>query len=125
MEVQVRMEHDLLAVEVEHEVHVMVALTAPPAPVDADRPPVRVALVLDRSGSMGGGKPETVKRCAGFLTERLQPPTRPRRRLRRPGRPRRAARVGCPADPADPAELKMLHLAPTVRGNLIGCMERP
>jgi Ca-activated chloride channel homolog len=73
MDVQVRMEHDLLAVEAEHEVHVMVALTAPPAPVEADRPPVRVALVLDRSGSMGGGKLETVKRCAGFLVDRLQP----------------------------------------------------
>jgi hypothetical protein len=44
MDVQLKMEHDLLAVESEHEVHVMVGITAPPAPVDATRPPLRVAL---------------------------------------------------------------------------------
>ncbi len=73
MDVQVRMEHGLLAVESEHEVHVMVAVTAPAAPLDDTRPPLRVALVIDRSGSMDGEKLEVVKRCAAFLVDRLQP----------------------------------------------------
>ncbi|HVL98289.1 MAG TPA: VWA domain-containing protein [Egibacteraceae bacterium] len=73
MDVSLRLEHGLLAVEDAHEVHAMVAVTAPAAPVDRDRPPLRVALVLDRSGSMAGGPLEVVKRCAAFLVERLQP----------------------------------------------------
>jgi Ca-activated chloride channel homolog len=71
MDVALKLEHDLLAVEAEHEVHAMVALTAPAAPVDADRQPLRVALVLDRSGSMMGEPLETVKRCARFLVGRF------------------------------------------------------
>jgi Ca-activated chloride channel homolog len=73
MDVTLRMEHDLLAVEHEHEVHAMIAITAPAAPVDASRPPLRVALVLDRSGSMAGEPLATVQRCAAFLVDRLQP----------------------------------------------------
>lgn len=73
MDVALKLEHGLLAVEHAHEVHAMVAVTAPPATVDRDRPPLRVALVLDRSGSMAGNPLEVVKRCAAFLVERLQP----------------------------------------------------
>ncbi|MFH1467076.1 MAG: VWA domain-containing protein [Pseudomonadota bacterium] len=36
--------------------HVRVAIEAPEAPARGQRPPVNVAFVLDRSGSMGGGK---------------------------------------------------------------------
>lgn len=36
--------------------YVLVSFSAPPAVGDAKRPPVNLSLVLDRSGSMGGGK---------------------------------------------------------------------
>src|SRR5437016_4723458 len=47
----VRLEHSLLAVEIEHTVHAMLDLVAPAAQ-PAERTPLEVALVLDRSGSM-------------------------------------------------------------------------
>ena len=48
-------------------VHLLVELTAPPAP-DTDRPPLDVVLVLDKSGSMNGAPIESVKAAvAHFL----------------------------------------------------------
>src|SRR5438309_475697 len=51
MKASVRLEHALLAVESEHTVHAMLELTAPQAPEGATRPPLHLALVIDRSGS--------------------------------------------------------------------------
>ena len=73
MDGMVRFDHELLAVETEHDVHVMFELAVPEVPTDHARPPLRIGLALDRSGSMAGAKLETVKRCARYLVERLAP----------------------------------------------------
>ena len=52
----VRVNHNLIAVESDHTVHVMVGLAAPEAPKDSERPPLKLALDIDRSGSMAGAK---------------------------------------------------------------------
>lgn len=53
MEAELKFEHAVVGLESEHQVHVMVELRAPSAPQAAERAPVDVALVVDRSGSMG------------------------------------------------------------------------
>ena len=75
MKAEIRMEHSLLAVEMEHTVHAMLDLVAPGAPVSG-RAPISLALVIDRSGSMGGAKLDVVKECAGYLVRRMGPDDR-------------------------------------------------
>lgn len=53
------------------EVIIKVSLDAPPAPARAERPRVNLALVIDRSGSMGGTKMEMAKEAAIEAVTRL------------------------------------------------------
>lgn len=54
----------------------LVRVQAPPAPPESlprQRPPLQMALVLDRSGSMNGKPLAEAKRCAEMIVERLRP----------------------------------------------------
>ena len=73
MDATVRLEHSVLAVEAEHDLHAMVELSLPELEEREARPPLRVALALDRSGSMAGHKLAVALRCARWIAERLRP----------------------------------------------------
>lgn len=71
MKANIRFDHELLAIESEHHVHAMLELTAPSVEPDKTRPPLHLALVLDRSGSMQGAKLAYTKHAAKALIRRL------------------------------------------------------
>src|SRR3954471_10737971 len=72
MKATIKLEHELVAVEGDHDINAMLEITVPEAGSDAARAPLSIALVLDRSGSMGGEKLAYAKRCAAWLAGRLR-----------------------------------------------------
>ena len=68
---RVELDRPVLPANTEQTAVVKVALDAPEAPVGAERPPVNLAVVLDRSGSMSGHKIEKAKQAAIEALRRL------------------------------------------------------
>jgi len=75
MKPTITMDHALLAVHTGRSVHLMVELTAPPAPPQ-QRPPIDLALVIDRSGSMDGAPLRAVTRAVADLIRLAGPDDR-------------------------------------------------
>ena len=67
----VSVSHPLLLEEGKQTVYVKVGLTGFELKEQADRTPVNLSVVLDRSGSMGGSKIEQAKEAAIFALDRL------------------------------------------------------
>ena len=61
---------------------VLVKITAP-SQLNVTRPPLNLGLVIDRSGSMAGGKIEHARQAAIFAVQQLLPTDRVSHRLRR------------------------------------------
>ena len=73
MKASVHLDHTLLAIEGEHSVHVLLELEAPASAPAKERAPLRLAVVVDRSGSMSGPKLDVTKACVEYLVRRLDP----------------------------------------------------
>lgn len=71
MKANIRLDHQLVAVEGEQVVHAMFELDVPAPESAKARPPLHLALVIDRSGSMGP-KLEHTKTAAEYLIRRLE-----------------------------------------------------
>ncbi len=67
----VKLDRTLVAVEVDQTVHMMLELVAPAAAEVAERRPIDVVAVIDRSGSMSGEPLEAVLRATGQLAQLL------------------------------------------------------
>ena len=73
MKANIKLDHQLVAVEGEQVVNAMLDLDAPaPGGTNRERPPLHLALVIDRSGSMAGPKLEHTKAAADYLIRRLE-----------------------------------------------------
>jgi len=77
MKINAQMGVDLIAIEGGEELSALIELTAPESPLNAtDHMPSTLIVVLDRSGSMGGGRLEGAKRALLSLVDRLSPTDR-------------------------------------------------
>ena len=73
MHISAHLDLDVLAHETDDQLSVLVELTAPAQPVNADRAPSTLVVVLDRSGSMAGPRLEQAKAALTALVDQLDP----------------------------------------------------
>lgn len=71
MHISSHLEFDVVALESDDSITVMLDLEAPDAAEEKDRPSHTVVVVLDRSGSMGGGRLDAAQRALIDLVGRL------------------------------------------------------
>lgn len=76
MQLNTKMDIDLIALETEDEVTVLLELLAPELPTKEPRPDATVQVVLDRSGSMGGERLHAAIDALLALVDRLAPSDR-------------------------------------------------
>jgi len=76
MRTNIKLQHDLIAVEAEDRVHVLLELTAPSPDKASERPPASLQVVLDRSGSMADGRLVAALQATHSLIGRLRPDDR-------------------------------------------------
>ncbi|MFZ9444422.1 MAG: hypothetical protein ACO276_10900, partial [Ilumatobacteraceae bacterium] len=62
MKPNLRLDHSIILARQDETVHAILELTAPPAPA-LERPPLDIALVIDRSGSMEGRPLDAVRKA--------------------------------------------------------------
>lgn len=65
------LDYDLIAVAHAQHLYLMARIQAEAAPEPAERRPLNLGVVLDRSGSMAGDKLDYVKQAAQYLVQRL------------------------------------------------------
>jgi Ca-activated chloride channel family protein len=106
MEINTKLDFNLIAVEQQETVHLLFELTAPELTGERKREPASLQIVLDRSGSMGGGSLASALQAIDSVLARLGPEDRvglvvfddqiqvpiPRGELRDPYRARAALR---------------------------------
>lgn len=74
MHVHAHLDVDVVALEQDDTVHVLLELAAPPAPAsEAPRPPQTLVVLVDRSGSMAGGRLAAAREALEALVDRLDP----------------------------------------------------
>jgi Ca-activated chloride channel family protein len=74
MRITAHLDVEMIAIETDDQLSVMIELNAPPAPDDAGkRGPSTLEVVLDRSGSMEGGRLAGAKTALTSLVDRLDP----------------------------------------------------
>lgn len=75
MKPSVTLDQSIILTQHDEIVNMLLELTAPPAP-EIDRAPLDIALVVDRSGSMGGGPMSAVRRAVSELVRVAGPADR-------------------------------------------------
>ncbi|MBN1966355.1 MAG: VWA domain-containing protein [Anaerolineae bacterium] len=71
MQAESVLDYDVFSLAREQRLYLLARITAGKRPTDAQRRPLNLSVVLDRSGSMAGDKLENVRRATAFLVQRL------------------------------------------------------
>ncbi len=76
MHITTQLDLDVIAIERDDQLSLLVELTAPTPETTAERSPRTLVVVLDRSGSMAGGRLDGAKAALTALVDRLDPADR-------------------------------------------------